>query len=207
MAKSNIKRKSSGFINKVVKQHPYKTFLHFTLLGIALLFLFCIVAFQITKTPDFVLPQFKFPKAFVVSTFILMLSSITLSNITYLYDNDKITSIKDNLLITLILGVSFMISQFVGWKELTGNGINLQGYVSGSYLYVISGLHVLHLFGGIIFVYVEIIRVWQKSKDPVKSLIYFTDPYQKLKLELIRTYWNFMDILWVGIFFYFLFSF
>ena len=136
-----------------------------------------------------------------------MLSSITLSNITYLYDSDKIQAIKDNLLITLFLGISFMISQFVGWKELMGSGIQLQGYVSGSYLYVISGLHVLHLFGGIIFIYVEFIKVWQKSKDPVKSLIYFTDPYQKLKLELMRTYWNFMDILWVAIFFYFLFSF
>ena len=158
MARSNIKKEPTGFINKIVKQHPYKTFLQFSLLGIALLFLFCVVAFQITKTPNFALPQFKFPKAFVVSTFILMLSSITLGNITYLYENDKIKAIRDNLLITLFLGVSFMISQFVGWRELMGSGIKLQGYVSGSYLYVISGLHILHLFGGIIFVYVEIIK-------------------------------------------------
>ena len=207
MAKSKIRNKPPGLFEKMVRQHPFKTYLHIGLIGIGLLFLFCIVAFQLTKTPGFVLPQFQFPKAFVVSTFILMLSSIVLGNITYLYDSDKIVTVKDNLLITLLLGIAFMISQFIGWRELVNSGIKLNGYVSGSYLYVISGMHIFHLFGGLVFIYVEFIRIWQKSKDPVKSLIYLTDPYQKLKLEMIRIYWNFMDILWVGIFFYFLFSF
>jgi len=34
-----------------------------------------------------------------------------------------------------------------------------------------------------------------------------TNPYQRIRLEMLTTYWHFIDILWVGLFFYFLFSF
>jgi len=208
MAKSNIKQKrEKGILGTIVGLHPYKTFLYVLVLGIALLFVVCIVAFQMTKQPFITHSHFQFPKAFVVSTFILMLSSIVLGDVLALYERDQILAIRNKLITALLLGLVFIISQFYGWIELVKNGVLLQGNASNAYLYVISGLHLFHLLGGIGFMFVEAIKVWTKSKDGVKSLIYFTDPFQKLKLELLRTYWNFMDILWVVIFFYFLFSF
>ena len=208
MAKSNIKQKhEKGLLGTIIGQHPYKTFLYLLVLGITLLFVVCIIAFQVTKQPFVAITHFQFPKAFVVSTFVLMLSSIVLGDVLVLYESDQIVAIRNKLITALLLGFVFMISQFYGWMELVTNGVLLQGNASNAYLYVISGLHLFHLLGGIGFMFVETIKVGGKSKDGVKSLIYFTDPFQKLKLELLRTYWNFMDILWVAIFFYFLFSF
>ena len=52
--------------------------------------------------------------------------------------------------IALVLGFAFMISQYLGWVKLVGMGIYLVGNPSGSFLYVLTGLHLAHLLGGII---------------------------------------------------------
>ncbi len=199
-------RKEKGLLARIVAMHPYKTFLLVAILGIAILFLFLLVAFQLTKNPQPIF-NFKFPKSFVFSTVVLIASSFALNNILDNYKKDEVYIIINKLIITFVLGIFFTVSQFVGWRELSQNGTSFQGQVSGSYLYLISGLHMVHLLGGMIFLYVELILVWQKSKDAVKCLIYFTDPYERLKLELLRIYWHFMDVLWIVLFFYFLFSF
>lgn len=206
MIHKGIKKKENVW-TRIVAMHPYKTFLLVAILGIAILFLFLLVAFQLTKPPTVGVSTFKFPKAFVLSTVVLLLSSFVLGNLLTLYKRDQIQTIRNKLLIAFVLGMLFCVLQFTGWRELSQNGVRFQGLVSGSYLYLISGLHLAHLVGGMLILYIELIMVWQKSKDAVKCLIYFTDPYQKLKLELLRIYWHFMDALWLVLFFYFLFSF
>ena len=200
-------KKEANVWARIVAMHPYKTFLLVAILGIAILFLFMLGAFQLTKPPTFGGTNFKFPKAFVLSAVVLLISSAVLGNLLDLYKRDQIQAIRNKLLVAFVLGMLFCVLQFIGWRELSQNGIKFKGLVSGSYLYLISGLHLAHLVGGMLILYVELIMVWQKSKDSVKCLIYFTDPYQKLKLELLRIYWHFMDALWLILFFYFLFSF
>ena len=207
MIQKGIKKQNKNTVwTRIVAMHPHKTFLIVAILGIAILFLFMLLAFQLTKPPTFGVTNFKFPKAFILSTVVILLSSFVLGNLMTLYKRDQILAIRNKLLIAFGLGIVFCVLQFSGWRELSQSGVKFQGLVSGSYLYLISGLHLAHLVGGMIILYIELIMVWQKSKDSVKCLIYFTDPYQMLKLELLRLYWHFMDALWLVLFFYFLFS-
>ena len=151
--------------------------------------------------------NFRFPKAFIVSLVLLLFSSFSISKALTAFREDDMKALKHALGITLVLGLAFTISQYVGWYELNQANIYLSGQVSGSYLYVISGLHVLHLAAGLVFLTMTYTQVSSITRDPVKQLIMVTNPYQRVKLEMLTVYWHFVDALWVVLFFYFLFSF
>ena len=96
--------------------------------------------------------------------------------------------------ITAVLGVAFLVGQFMGWGQLVAAGIHLVGRdasaVSGSFLYVISGLHGVHVVSGVIFVLVVLVAVF-KFKIHSKNLA---------QMEMCATYWHFLDGLWLYLF-------
>ena len=186
--------------------HPHKTLLYLTIFASCLLFGFLIVAYAVKSDAETYI-DFKFPKAFIVSLVLLLFSSYSISKALHAYREDDMKELKQSLGITLLLGLAFTISQYVGWYELNQSNIYLSGEVSGSYLYVISGLHVLHLAVGLIFLTMTYTQINNISRDPVRRLIMVTNPYQRIKLEMLTVYWHFVDALWVVLFFYFLFSF
>jgi len=66
-----------------------------------------------------------------------------------------------------------------------------------SYLYLISGLHFLHVIFGIPFLAAFVIVAYKKMKEPVSVLIYFSDPGKLRKLKILTIYWHYLDILWI----------
>ena len=204
--KDTKKAAQQTVIGRLEKLHPHKTLLYLAIFGSCLLFGFLITAYAL-KTDDHTFINFRFPKAFVVSLVLLLLSSFSISKALGAFRDDDIKALKHSLGFTLLLGLAFTISQYVGWYELNQSKIYLSGEVSGSYLYVISGLHVLHLAAGLVFLTAMYTQVSNVSRDQVKRLIMVTNPYQRIKLEMLTVYWHFLDALWVVLFFYFLFSF
>lgn len=191
---------------RLEKIHPHKMLLYLAIFGSSLVFLFMITAYTFSR-PDEDYIDFAMPKSFVVSLVLLLLSSFAISKALPAFKKDKIKEVKKALEITLLLGLAFTISQYVGWYELNRSGIHLTGKDSGAYLYIISGLHILHLAGGLVFLTLAYTKVTTVYRDPVKTLILITNPYQRVRLEMLITYWHFIDALWVVLFFYFLFSF
>jgi cytochrome c oxidase subunit 3 len=192
---------------KLEKIHPHLMLIYLTIIGSSLIFMFMILAYTLNKPDNTFFLNIQFPKAFSVSLVILLISSFSLSRALPAYESGNIDVLKKSLGITLMLGVVFTICQYIGWYELNQTGVYLTGEASGAYLYVISGMHAFHLAFGIIFLSTTFFKVMGIAKDPVKMLIMETNPYQKIKLEMLTTYWHYLDALWVFLFFYFLFSF
>ena len=97
------------------------------------------------------------------------------------------------LLVTFILGLVFTYLQYSGWRELYSKNIVFGGKssnASGSFLYLITFLHLLHLLAGIISVLVTL-------KNAIKGKY---NDQNTLGLELCSIYWHFLDILWVYLF-------
>jgi cytochrome c oxidase subunit 3 len=107
--------------------------------------------------------------------------------------------------ITLALGVGFVGAQLIGWNELDAMGISFTGKASGTYLYLISALHILHLLGGIIFLSFLFFKTAHVATDGIRSLVFIRDPYRRLQLSMLRSYWHFMDALWLCLYLVFLF--
>jgi cytochrome c oxidase subunit 3 len=205
--KNREQQKMQTTFSKIEKLHPHKMLLYLSIFGSCLIFLFMIIG-HISSKPDaddFI--RFKFPRAFIVSLVLLLLSSFSISKVLPAYLKDDMKTLKWYLGVTLFLGISFTMSQYIGWYELKQSGIYFSGKAAGSYLYVISGLHILHLAGGLVFLTLMYTHISRIARDPVKTLIMVTNPYERIRIEMLTIYWHFVDIIWVCLFFYFLFSF
>ena len=83
--------------------------------------------------------------------------------------------------------------QFKGWESLTQQGVFLTGpgsNVSGSFLYVITLAHLVHLIGGLIALLVAVINT--------KNGKYTSQDH--LGFEMTTIYWHFLGLLWLYLF-------
>ena len=136
---------------------------------------------------------FNLPNAFYLSTAVIVTSSITLFYALQMAKKNNKKGMVVGLLATFILGLAFAYLQYAGWGELYSKNIVFGGKssnASGSFLYLITFLHLLHLFAGLISVLVTL-------KNAIKGKY---NAENTLGLELCSIYWHFLDILWVYLF-------
>ena len=137
--------------------------------------------------------EFILPDWFLYSTITIVLSSVLL--IVAKSHLKKNKPVNRFIFFTLLLGLLFSYFQFRGWQNLTTQGIFLTGEgsnVSGSFLYVITLSHLVHLLGGLIALVITLINA-QRNK-------YHSNNY--LGFELTSNYWHFLGLLWVYLFFF-----
>jgi cytochrome c oxidase subunit 3 len=137
--------------------------------------------------------EFQLPSIAILSTGIIVTSSLTMLLAQLAIKKGKVGQTSLFLALTLLLGFSFVYTQFEGWRQLTDQQIYFVGKysnASGSFLYLIALVHLLHLAGGLIALMVSL------GKSLLKR--YSADDY--LGLELTAIYWHFLDVLWVYLF-------
>jgi cytochrome c oxidase subunit 3 len=133
---------------------------------------------------------FDLPGILMVSTVVILLSSVTMQWAYWSARKDNLHMVKTLVLITTLLGVSFLVLQFYGWKDLVANQVYLVGNPSGSFLYVITGLHGLHIISAIVFLLIVLIAAF-RFRVHAKNL---------LQIEMCTTYWHFLGGLWLYLF-------
>ncbi len=74
--------------------------------------------------------NFALPQMFTYSTVLIVLSSITFFWATSSAKKNNQIGVKAGTAITLALGIAFVITQFMGWSELTDKGFHLAGNIS-----------------------------------------------------------------------------
>ncbi len=136
------------------------------------------------------------PQIFWVSTAVIIFSSISMNFALWSFRKNKIAAGKLFIGITLALGLLFAFCQFLGWGELTRNGIYLvqskgqTSLISGSFIFLLSGLHLAHVAGGIIALLIIFF----------KSLIGRYSSTNVHGLRIAAIYWHFLDALWIYLF-------
>ena len=133
--------------------------------------------------------EFRLPDIFYINTGVILLSSAALHGSYLAFKRGKTQAYRVLLVITLILGVAFLALQYQGWQALTEIGVGLTTNPSGSFVYVISGVHAAHILGGIAALVVAIIHATALPHKVTKA--------RKLRFELTSIYWHFVDFLWI----------
>lgn len=136
---------------------------------------------------------FDLPKLFTYNTVVIILSSVFMQWSYMAAKKDNLGTLKITLLITLALGIAFGAGQWYAWKELVANKIFLVGNPSESFIYIISGVHLFHMVGGLVFLLIIIGKTFQ-FKVHKKNL---------LSINLCTTYWHFLGFVWVYLYFFF----
>ena len=203
----NRTKEPQTWLQRVESLHPYETLLYLGMFGSGLIFLFLAIAFISSGLSQLEGLNHKVPVAFIISTFMLILSGYTATKMRLHYQEENIPKLEGSLRNTFMLGVVFTILQFAGWQELTNMGINFTGLPSGSFLYLLSGIHIFHLLGAMIFAIILLFQLRKTQEDGIRKLILVTNPFEKMRIRLFTVYWHFMDVIWLILFFLFILSF
>ena len=91
------------------------------------------------------------------------------------------------LSITMLLGILFVVLQAVGFTQLWQQGITLTKNVSYSFLYIIVGLHAAHVLGGVIALVIMFFKAFSRRQKI----------YSSVPVDVMNTYWHFVDLLWL----------
>src|SRR5664279_1331446 len=134
------------------------------------------------------------PIAFYYSTTVMLISSLTIFLAGKSFRERRMVNYKKLLAATAILGLVFMLLQWLGFRHLWVTGTTLHGSGAGQFLYIIAGLHALHVFGGIIALF----TLWLRARNTrIRS-------YNAVPVDVVSTYWHFVDLLWIYLFIFFL---
>jgi len=170
-----------------------KMMLWFGIISLIMSFAGWTSAFVVSSSrPDW-LKDFQLPSAFIISTIIIMLSSVSFMLAKRALKNSHSKATMLWLFITLILGIVFIFYQFSGFQQIIDLGYNFTGPTSNvtmSYIYLIAIVHILHVVVGLVCLLVVIYNHFKQKYKPTKMLGF----------ELAATFWHFIDILWVYLF-------
>ena len=173
--------------------HPHKFTLWVGIASIIMMFAGLTSAYIVKRNqPNWV--TFDVPRIFWYSTAVIIISSIVLMQALKAFKQREIQRYRSLVIATLVLGVLFVIMQVIGFSELWAKGMTLQANVSFSFLYVIVGLHALHVLGGIIALLVLFLKAFSNK---VRN-------YDAVPVEVMSTYWHFVDFLWIYLFIFLL---
>jgi cytochrome c oxidase subunit III len=124
----------------------------------------------------------------------MVLSSLTMQMAIKSFKERGMHQYRRMISITALLGLAFIVMQVIGFMQLTASGDRLEGSGAAAFLYIIFGLHALHVLGGAIALLVMLIRAFSAR---IRN-------YNPVPVEVAATYWHFVDFLWIYLFVFFL---
>lgn len=180
------------------KGKTYKMLLLFGMISIFMIFAGLSSGFVVSRSrPDW-LKDFQLPSAFLLSTIAILASSFTFYFALKAMKLNNRSLTTTMLLVTLLLGFTFIFLQLQGFSQVVAEGYFFTGSestITTSFLYIMVIVHIAHLLGGIISLLVVIYNHFKQKYNAT----------QTLGIELSAMYWHFMDIIWILLFLFFYF--
>ena len=177
------------------KMEPQKFMMWFAIGSITLTFAGFTSAYIVRKAQG-LWEQFTMPSIFYYSTVIILLSSLIFILGKRAFKAKDFKKYNLAMLVTLLLGITFMVLQYMGFKLLYSENVRINGNVSNSFFFVIAGAHLLHILGGVIALTISWLRNYIRP-EAKRTL---------LSVEIMGTYWHFIDILWLYLFVFLVFN-
>ena len=184
--------------NKLKVDRSKKMMLWFGMISLTMSFLGITSGYIVSKERADWLTDFQIPEAFYISLFVILLSSITF----YYAKKYVIAQQKKQgmifLIITFLLGITFIILQFKGFSEIISSGYFFTGSestITTSFIYLVVLLHLTHMLAALISVLVVIYNHY-KQRYTIGNTV---------GIEIATTFWHFVDVLWIYLFLFFYF--
>ncbi len=177
------------------KIHPHKFTLWVGIGSIIMMFAGLTSAY-IVKRSQANWTMLEIPGIFWASTITILLSSLTMYLSVKAFRERNMNRYRSMLSLTAILGLAFLVMQVIGFLQYKSMDIRLVGAGSNasySFLLAIASLHAAHVFGGVI----ALVIIARKALSSRKR------SYSSVPVEVVATYWHFVDILWIYLILFF----
>jgi cytochrome c oxidase subunit III len=127
------------------------------------------------------------PRIIWLNTAMLMLASVALECALFAERKGDLATLRLSLSTGAVATLSFLAGQLVGWRDLSADGYLVTGNAANSFFYLLTGLHGLHILGGLVALARAAPSAWA-----VSGLGKF-----RLRLELCVAYWHFLLFVWL----------
>ncbi|RZK47479.1 MAG: heme-copper oxidase subunit III [Pedobacter sp.] len=175
------------------KIHPHKFTLWVAIASIVMMFAGLTSAYIVKGSlPGWT--KVTMPVVFYYSTAVMLISSLTIQSGLKAFKERNMKQYRNLSTATIILGIIFILLQIWGFAQLYNSGVLMEGSGAGVFLYIIFGLHAIHVLGGIVALLIMFFRAYSKR---IRN-------YSSVPVEVAATYWHFVDLLWIYLFVFFL---
>lgn len=167
-----------------------KMMLWFGLASLLMVFAGLTSAYIVSSSREDWSAELELPNMFYISTAVIIVSSFTYILAKKAIAANNVKTCTNWLLVTLALGVVFIVFQFNGFSQLIAQGDFFTGpssTIKSSYIYVLAGVHIVHVIAGIISL---LIVLYNNFKGKYSATEY-------LGVSLGATFWHFLDLLWI----------
>ena len=168
------------------KLHPHKFTLWVGIASIVMMFAGLTSAY-VVKSSQGGWVEVQMPLAFWYSTAAILASSVTIQMALRAFKQRSMQQYRTLVGITFALGIAFVVLQWIGFNWLWDHGVTFKGAGAGQFLYIIAGLHALHVIGGIVVLLVMLLKAFFSK----------TRNYNSVPVEIASNYWHFVDALWI----------
>lgn len=124
------------------------------------------------------------------NTLLLFLGSITLQWTSHVIKRGATALVKVGLLLGALFTFGFVFGQVAVWQQMTAEGYSMYNNPANSFFYVLTGLHVIHMLGGL----------WVWTRASVRVLAGAAPEKVRLSVRLCAVYWHFLLLVWLAIF-------
>ena len=130
------------------------------------------------------------PQLLWLNTGVLVLASIALQWTRNIAVRDDGGSLVPGMLLTGLLTITFLVGQLVAWQQLNAAGQYVTSNPSNAFFYLLTGLHGLHILGGM--------YVWARAT--IKVIRGSATDAIRQSVELCTIYWHFLLLVWLVLF-------
>jgi len=183
--------------------HPQKFGLWIAMASMSMFFAALTSALLVKKGDYRSWEGFTLPTVFLFSTVVIISLSVCIHAALISYRKAKFDLFRWLMVGSFVLGCLFLGLQLMGWQVLQNGGMTLTQNLSGSFVYVITGAHGAHIILGLVVMLVFLINAFRNRKDPIYELRDIINPKRQLNLELLVSYWHYVDAVWVYLYVFF----
>jgi cytochrome c oxidase subunit 3 len=180
-------------VEQPISMHPKKFALWLFMVTVLMVFAALTSAYIVRQAEGNWL-EYELPEIFWITSGIVLLSSVSVQAAYFAAKKDNFLALRIWMALTVLLGIAFLVGQWYSWVALVDREVFFVGNPAGSFLYVFTGLHAVHLISGVIFLIIVLISTFRYK---VHSQALNT-------LEMATTYWHFLGGLWLYLFLFLL---
>jgi cytochrome c oxidase subunit 3 len=134
------------------------------------------------------------PRVMFGSTALILLSSVSIEIARRKLKQSLADSYSRYLLLTSFLGLGFLVSQLIAWRQLAQQGIYISSHPHSSFFYLLTGAHAVHVAGGLL----ALGFLWLRSRRRLDETRLIAK--RQAVADAVSIYWHFMDALWIYLF-------
>ena len=190
----NGKKNGHEFFDSDSRAHRYRIGMWVALASIAMMFTALSSAYIVRAASANDWFPLAMPRVLLASTAIILASSATFEAARRKLKASMISGYSRWLVITVLLGLAFLGSQFIAWRQLRAQGVYMATNPHSSFFYLLTAAHALHLFGGLMALLYLLVRARHLSMAEAVDL------RRRAVADAVGIYWHFMDVLWIYLF-------